>query len=473
MAERQKILIGGEWRTTGTGLEVSSPYDRSLVGTTCLAGPDELAEAAAAAAAAFEETRSYPSHKRAECLRRVSEGIKARAEGLAQTIALEAGKPIRDARAEAARAANTFGIAAEEAKRMGGEIIPLDLTPGSEGRTGMTRRFPVGTVLGITPFNFPLNLVAHKVAPAMACGCPIIIKPASKTPLSALALAEIITEAGWCAGGVSVVPARAADADALLDDERIKKLTFTGSPEVGWALKARAGRRRVTLELGGNAGVIVHGDAEIGEAAQRCVAGAFSYAGQVCISLQRIYVHAPVFEGFKEAFLKGVSALRLGDPLDEATDVGPMIDEAALERTGAWVREAVDAGAVVLAGAERRESFFTPTVLTGTDPSMKVCSNEVFAPVVTLEPYEEFDAALEALDNGVYGLQAGLFTRDVGRVFSAYARLEVGGVIANDVPTYRVDHMPYGGVKMSGFGREGVRYAVEEMTEPRLLVLKT
>lgn len=473
MPGRYKLLIGGRWKTTEKEHSVLSPYDGSTVGVTYLGGPAELKAAVDAAAAAFEETRAMPSHERAAAIEKVVDGLKGRADELSEVIAREAGKPIRDARGEVARAANTFQIAMEESKRLGGEVLPLDIFPGSEGRTGIVRRFPLGVVLGISPFNFPLNLVAHKVAPAMACGNTIVLKPAEKTPLSALILGEIITEAGWPAGGVNVVVATGPETEKLLDDDRIKKITFTGSAAVGWMIKAKAGQKRVTLELGGNAGAIVHGDADLEFAAKRCTIGAFSYAGQVCISVQRIYVERGVFDRFKELYLKEVASLKSGDPMDESTDVGPMIEAGALERTEEWVRDAVAEGAEVLAGGRRNGCFFEPTVLTGTKPSMKVCGEEVFAPVVTLEPYDDFKEAVTKVNKGLYGLQAGVFTKDLTRAFYAYERLDVGGVIVNDIPTFRVDNMPYGGVKMSGFGREGVKYSIEEMTELKLLALKT
>lgn len=472
MAKKYKILAGGKWIETAKELEVRSPYDGTLAGVTYLAGEKELRSVVDAAHKAFGELKKLPAYERARALEGVSTGLKAREDELAETLALEAGKPIRDARAEVKRAAGTFKIAAEESKRLGGEVLPLDISVGSEGRTGIIRRFPVGVVLGISPFNFPLNLVAHKVAPAMACGNPIILKPASKTPLSALILGEIITETIWPAGGVNIVPASGADTEKLLDDERIRKITFTGSAAVGWRLKAKAGQRKITLELGGNAGVIVHDDADIEFAATRCTTGAFSFAGQICISVQRIFVQKSVFERFKGLYLKKVSALKYGDPLDETTEIGPMIEEAAAGRTEEWIKEAVAEGATVLAGGKRNGAYLEPTVLTDTKPSMKVCGEEVFAPVVTLEPYDTFEEAVAGVNHGLYGLQAGVFTRDIGRIMRAYEGLDVGGVIINDVPTYRVDNMPYGGVKMSGFGREGVRYAIEEMTELKLLAIK-
>jgi glyceraldehyde-3-phosphate dehydrogenase (NADP+) len=472
MAGEFRILIGGSWVTTDKELEVINPYDGNLAGVTYIAGPDELEEALKSSVEAFETIRAMPAYQRSAVLAKVVQGLKDRAEELARTISKEAGKPITDARGEVARAVNTFQIASEEAKRLTGELLPLDIMAGSEKRIGIVRRFPLGPVLGITPFNFPLNLVAHKVAPAMACANPIIIKPASKTPLTALKLGEIVTDAGWPPGGLNVCPCPGTAAEKLVADERIKKLTFTGSAPVGWKLKQKAAEKKVTLELGGNAGVVVHEDADIEFAAKRCTVGAFSYAGQICISVQRIYVQRNVFEMFKERYIENVKTLKMGDPLDESTEVGPMIDTDAPKRTEQWVKSAVKDGAKVLTGGKRKGNFFEPTVLTGTKPRMKVCGEEVFAPVVTVEPYDGFEDALKEVNRSRFGLQAGVFTKDLTRVFKAFEELEVGGVIVNDVPTYRVDNMPYGGVKMSGFGREGIRYAIEEMTEPRLLALK-
>ncbi|CAG1066655.1 aldehyde dehydrogenase (NAD+) [uncultured bacterium] len=465
------VLIGGKWKSSGTLLDVKSPYDGKTVGKVHLAGPALIEEALASSAGAFASLKRLPAWRRSEILTKTAEGIEKREEELARTITLESGKPIRDARGEVRRAATTFRLAAEEARRFGGEVVPLDVSPGSDGRFALVRRFPIGPVLGITPFNFPLNLVAHKVAPAMACCNPIIIKPAPRTPLSALLLGEIVNEAGLPPGGLNVVPCANEHAALLWEDQRIRKLSFTGSAAVGWKLKERAGNRKVTLELGGNAGVIIHGDADLEFAAKRCALGAFSYAGQVCISVQRIYAQKDVFDRFRDLYLEECRKIKQGDPMDEATALGPMIEEAAAIRTEKWVNEAVEEGAKVLLGGGRKGSFMEPTVLTGTKPSMKVCGEEVFAPVVSLEAYGTFEEALKEVNSGLYGLQAGVFTRDMGRVFRAYEELEVGGVVVNDVPTYRADNMPYGGVKMSGFGREGVAYAIEEMTEPKLLAL--
>ena len=472
MAKKYKLFINGEWRETSAELQVLSPYDGSLVGVVSQGSALELTEALDAAHAAFEVLKGWPAYKRAAAMEGVVDGLKARKAEIAGIIAREAGKPARDSAREVERTITTFKAALEESKRLEGSIIPLDIMEGSEGRFGLVKRFPVGPVFGISPFNFPLNLVAHKVAPAMACGNPIIIKPASKTPLTALLLAEIIDAAGWPAGGVNVVPCTGAVAEGLLDDERLKKLTFTGSPAVGWKLKAKASRMKVTLELGGNAGAVVTEGADLAEAAKRCTMGAFSYAGQVCISVQRIYVHGSVFDEFKGLYLKECAALKLGDPLDPATDVGPMIDSKSVERTNGWVAEALRDGAELLAGAEPSGNLFPPTVLTGTTRSMKVCTEELFAPVVTLERYDNFEEVIALVNSGQYGLQAGIFTGDIARALYAFETLDVGGVIINDVPTYRSDNMPYGGVKMSGFGREGIKYAIEEMTELKVLVLK-
>ncbi len=468
--EKRKLFIDGEWVSTASELEVKNPYDGSTVAVTYLAGEAEMESAVESSAMAFEPLRKLPAFKRSEMLAAVAAGIEERADEIARTIALEAGKAIKEARGEVKRAAQTFIIASEEAKRLTGEVIPLDVSEGGQGRLGMLRRFPVGPVLGITPFNFPLNLVAHKVAPAMACGCPIIIKPASKTPLTALILAEIAEAAGYPPGALNVVAASGSLAGAAAEDERIKKITFTGSPPVGWGLKQRAPKKKVTLELGGNAGVIVCADADIEYAVNRCVLGSFAYAGQVCISVQRIFVERGVFDEFTEAFVGAASKLKLGDPLDDSTDIGPMIDEASLEATENLVNEAVEGGARLLTGGERIDNVFKPTVLSSTTTEMKACKEEAFAPIVVIEPFDDFASAIRAIDDSQYGLQAGVFTRDIKRAFSAYEDIEVGGLIIGDVPTFRVDNMPYGGVKNSGFGREGVKYAIEEMSEPRLMV---
>jgi acyl-CoA reductase-like NAD-dependent aldehyde dehydrogenase len=465
------FLLDGKWIGEGDAVEIRSPFDRAVVGRV-FQGKREHAEAAIAAALkAFGTTRRLPAFERQRVLKQVAQALTERKEKFARTMAQEAGKPIKAARTEVERAIFTFTVAAEESTRIRGEYLSLDWQEFTTGRWGIVRRFPLGPVAGITPFNFPLNLVAHKVAPAIAAGCPLVLKPAPQTPLTALMLAEAVQQAGWPDGALNVLPLSNEDAGLLVSDERIKLITFTGSAAVGWDIKRRSGKKKVLLELGGNAGVIVHGDADLDFAAGRCVAGGFAYAGQSCISVQRILVERSVLEKFTELLLAGVAKLKTGDPLDESADLGPMIRESDAIRAAQWVEEAVRCGARLLCGGHRKGSMMEATVLTGTTPDMKVNSQEIFAPVVTVEAYDNFDEALRQINNTPYGLQAGIFTRDVKRLFTAFDELEVGGLIAGDVPSFRIDNMPYGGVKDSGLGREGLRYAMEEMTEPRLLVM--
>jgi glyceraldehyde-3-phosphate dehydrogenase (NADP+) len=364
-----------------------------------------------------------------------------------------------------------FRDAEAEAMRIGGEVLPLDRMPHGTGRWGLTRRFPLAPIAGIVPFNFPLLLAAHKIAPAIACGATMVLKTPPQDPLSVLALAEIIGQAGYPAGGVSVVNCSVEDAAPLLDDPRIRLVTFTGSARAGWQIRQRAARKKVALELGGNAGVIVEADADLDHAAARCATGGFGYAGQSCISVQRILVQRAAYDGFLDRLLPKVRALRVGDPLDENTDLGSMIDEAAARRAEAWVREAVTGGATLATGGHRRGAVLEPTVLLGTRADMLVNCEEVFAPVVTVRPYDRFEEALATVNDSPYGLQAGVFTRDIRNAWRAFEALDVGGVALNDISGFRVDHAPYGGVKGSGLGREGVKYAIEEMTELRLLML--
>lgn len=464
-------LVDGQWLTDGEVLEIRSPFDRSVAGATIRASSQQLERATQAAVRAFEKTRKMPSFERQRILRAVADGITQRKEEFACLMALEAGKPLKAARAEVERAILTFAVAAEEATRIYGEYMPLDVTASTEGRWGILKRFPLGPVAAITPFNFPLNLVAHKVAPAIAAGCPMVLKPAPQTPLCSMLLAQIVQESGIPDGALNVVFLANEDASALVTDSRFKLLTFTGSSAVGWKLKSQAGKKRVALELGGNAGCIVHNDADIAYAAQRCVTGGFGYAGQSCISVQRIIVHRDVYGDFKDALVAGVKALKVGDPLDDATDVGPLIRESDAIRAQTWVQEAVAEGATLLCGGDRNGAVLQPTVLTRTTASMRVNCEEIFAPVVTVEAYDEFDAAIQQVNDSAYGLQAGLFTRDARLIFDAFEQLEVGGVVAGDIPSWRVDNMPYGGVKESGTGREGLRFAIEEMTERKLLVM--
>ncbi|MGB8653619.1 MAG: aldehyde dehydrogenase family protein [Candidatus Acidiferrales bacterium] len=465
------FFLDGRWLSEGDPVEILAPFDGSVIATIHRATAQHAEIAVVASQRSFEITRRLPAYERQRILQFISEGIRARREDFARTMALEAGKPLKNARVEVDRAIFTFAVAAEESLRIGGEFLSLDWRPSAAGRTGIVRRFALGPIFAITPFNFPLNLVAHKVAPAIAAGCPIVLKPAPQTPLCSLLLAEIIEKSGWPAGAFNVLPLSNSDAERLVADDRLKLLTFTGSAPVGWSLKQKAGKKKVVLELGGNAAVIVHSDADVDDAARRSVAGGFSYAGQTCISVQRIFVHRSVEEKFTAALLAGVAKLKIGDPLDEATDIGPMISEAAAHRAYDWVSEAVAGGAKPLTGGQRRGSFIEPTVIAHARREMKVCSEEVFAPVVVIEAYDDFADALRRVNDSPYGLQAGLFTRDIKLILLAFETLEVGGVIAGDVPSWRTDQMPYGGVKDSGLGREGLRYAIEEMTEPRILVL--
>lgn len=465
------FLLEGKWLQEGRAAEVRSPYDQSVVGAIFQPGPSHVEKAIESAEKAFHQTRKMPVYERQRILRAVSEAIHGSREDLARTVALEAGKPIKTARVEIDRATFTFAIAAEESARIYGEWLPLDLQAYSAGRWAIVRRFPLGPVTAITPFNFPVNLVAHKLAPAIAAGCPVLLKPAPQTPISSLKLGALIQEAGLPAGALSVLPLANQDAESLVTDERIKVLTFTGSPRVGWELKKKAGKKRVTLELGGNAGAIIHHDAPLDYAAERCVAGGFSYAGQSCNSVQRILVHETVHEKFLSLFVPRVQKLKTGDPLDESTDVGPMIRESDAQRALEWIDEAAAGGAKVLCGGRRQGPILEPTVLTDTRPDMRVNCQEIFAPAVTVEPYKDFADAVRAVNDSPFGLEAGLFTRDAKLIFDAYDGLDAGTIVAGDVPTFRVDHMPYGGMKDSGQGREGLRYAIEEMTDRKLLVM--
>ncbi|MES1247986.1 MAG: aldehyde dehydrogenase family protein [Actinomycetota bacterium] len=463
----------GEFAThlSGGTYEVASPYDGSVVAVVHRASPDDVEQAIVRAVEAFERTRHLPSWQREQILRQVSEGIAARRQELGETIALEAGKPLKTALLEVDRATFTFKIAAEESKRMYGEIVPLDWLPGNDGRRAEIRRVPLGVVTGISPFNFPLNLVSHKVAPSLAVGNPMLLRPASQTPLSALKLAEIVAETDWPEGAFAVLPCSTDVARPLVEDERIKKLTFTGSPAVGWGLKAKAGMKRVTLELGGNAAVIVNDDADVDYAAERVAWGGFSYAGQTCISVQRVYVHESVYDRFVSQLIPRVEALKVGDPLDPDTDVGPVIDGGNADRIEEWLDEARDAGVEVLTGGEREGNVWRPTVLANADERLRVQCEEVFAPLLSVNRFSDVDDAIAKAGDSQFGLQGGIFTNDMRVVEKAFDRIDVGGLMVNDVPTFRIDHMPYGGVKQSGLGREGIRYAIEEMTELKLLTI--
>ncbi len=416
--------------------------------------------------------RVLSGNERSKILSRIAEGINERRSEFAELITNESGKPIRFSRAEVDRAISTFSIASEEATRINGEVIPLDGVSTGKNRKGIVTRFPLGPIACITPFNFPLNLIAHKVAPAIASGNSFIIKPSPQAPLTSLILGECLLESGLPPGAVSILPTSNACAELLVTDLRIAMLSFTGSARVGWELKQKAGKKKVALELGGNAAVIVDKHADIALAVERCVLGAFAYAGQVCIKVQRIFVHKDVYQQFEIKFLKACSEVRVGNPLEIDTIVGPMISLGEAERVEQWVKEAVSAGANIACGGGRKSSMFEPTVLDSVTPAMRVCSEEIFGPVVTLKSVNSVEDAVDEANNSRYGLQAGIFSSDVNSIMFAYNHLNVGGVVANDSPSFRVDNMPYGGVKDSGFGREGVRYAIQEMTEPKLLVLE-
>jgi acyl-CoA reductase-like NAD-dependent aldehyde dehydrogenase len=470
------FLVDGEWIASGKPIKVRSPYDLNVVGETFQATSDELERAIAAADFSFPTTRHTTPAERERVLRGVVEGISRAKEEFARMIALEAGKPIKAARVEVERAITTFTLAAEESVRNTDEQLSL---PGTPNRKGLVRRFPIGPIAAITPFNFPLNLVAHKLAPAIAAGCTVVLKPAPQTPLTALMVARIIQDAGWPAGALNVLPLSNDDATALAEDDRFKLLSFTGSAKVGWELKAKSGKKRVVLELGGNAAVIVHDDADIADAATRCAFGGFTYAGQSCISVQRIFVQRGKYQQFIDALVPQVQALKCGDPLDENVDVGPLIRESDAERVEQWIAEAVRDGGKLLCGGKRTGvgvsggRFIEPAVLTHTKVNQRINCEEVFGPVVTVEPYKDFGEALKLVNASRYGLQAGVFTASEELLARAFDELEVGGVIVNDVPTFRSDQMPYGGVKDSGLGREGVRYAMEEMSELKILVAKS
>jgi glyceraldehyde-3-phosphate dehydrogenase (NADP+) len=471
--EPARLFVDGTWIDGVEVVDIRNPYDQSVAGRCHRAGAAQVEQALAAADRAFREHRHDPPHERAAVLAAMARILERRAEEFARTISAEAGKPIRFARAEVERSQHTIGWAAEEAKRIGGEVLPLDVVPVGTGHLGLTRRFPVGPVLAITPFNFPLNLVCHKVGPALAAGCPIVLRPASQTPQTSLLLAEAAQEAGLPSGLLNVVPCPVPLAETMVVDPRIRMVTFTGSPLVGWPLKQKAGQRKVVLELGGNAAVILDQGYDPGPLFPRLASGAFGYSGQSCISIQRILVHRSMEASFLEKFAAYTrESVPFGDPAGEATIAGPMIHPSEADRVMSWIEEARARGARVLAGGKRDGNVIAPTLLAGVDPKLPISCQEVFGPVAVVDGFETFDEAIAKVNDSRFGLQAGVFTHDLDHAFRAFRDLEVGGVTVNEVPTYRVDHMPYGGVKDSGFGREGVRYAIEEMTELKLLLLR-
>jgi acyl-CoA reductase-like NAD-dependent aldehyde dehydrogenase len=467
------LFVAGRWQEGAGAVPVRSPFDGREVARVGRAGAAQLQAALDAAANAREAMAALPPHRRAAILELAAREIAARRDELAQVMMEEAGKPIALARIEAERCCETFAEAARVARSPHDELLDLEAFPSGAGRVGLLRRFPVGVVVGITPFNFPLNLVAHKMAPAVAAGCPIVVKPASQTPSEALLLAEILHNAGVPAGGVNVVPCGGADAGLLLEDPRVRLLSFTGSAQVGWGLKQRMWDRKVSLELGGNAAVIVEPDAgDLEAVAARIAAGAYSYAGQSCISVQRVLVNSEIEGPLTEALAAATRTFPTGDPASPEVMCGPMITGPDADRIGSWIAEAEAGGARPITGRRRDGSVVHPTLLDRVSESSRIWSDEAFAPVVAVATYSTFEEALRRANDSRYGLQAGIFTRDVERIQKAFATLEVGAVIQGDIPSWRSDPMPYGGVKQSGIGREGPRFAVEEMTEPRLLVLR-
>lgn len=464
------IYVGGRFAKTDIELPVYAPYSNDKIATTYLATKTELDTAIEQALSVQEELKNRPSYKRYEDLLFISNEIKTNKEYLATVLAKESAKPMRYALGEIDRAAQTFLIAAEESKRLPKEYISLDWTPSGINKEGLVKHFPIGLVAGISPFNFPLNLAVHKIAPAIAAGNPIILKPARSTPLSVLELAKIIDKTTLPKGAVSILPMDRESGNQLVTDERIKLLSFTGSPAVGWKMKRNAGQKKVHLELGGNAGVIVSSTADLDKAVPKCLVGGFAYSGQVCIHVQRIYVIADIFDEFAKRMVEGTKQLKFGDPNDSETEISAMIDEENAKRVEGWVEDALEDGAQLLCGGKRQGTYYEPTILTDTKPRMNVCALEVFGPVVTIEKVDNFKQAVEEINDSQYGLQAGVFTNDNREVNFAFNALEVGGVVINDVPTFRVDNMPYGGIKNSGLGREGVKYSIVEMMEPRLLV---
>jgi acyl-CoA reductase-like NAD-dependent aldehyde dehydrogenase len=464
-------LVSGDWRTGEGTFEVRSPFDDSVVAQIGTPTDADVEEAAATAASTFEESRHLPVHARADALDHISRRLGETVDENAELIAREGGKPLKWAKVEATRAVSTFRWASETIRHGDDEVMRLDTEAALGSRIGIVRRFPIGPVLGITPFNFPLNLVAHKVAPALGVGAPIVVKPASATPIGSLRLAEFFAETDLPKGMFQVLPVSSKVADGMARDERYRKISFTGSAEIGWYLKGLDPKKRVTLELGGNAGVIVHADADLDFAAQRVAYGGYYQAGQSCISVQRVLVSSEVYEDFVARLVKEVQNLKVGDPLDPTVDVGPVIQRKEVDRLTEWVNEAVSQGAEVLTGGTGDGPFFQPTLLADVRPEMRVCREEIFGPVVTISPYQTFEEALGIVNDSKYGLQAGVFTNDITRAFEAQRTIEVGGLIINDVSAFRADQMPYGGSKDSGFGREGLRYAMEEMTEPRIMVL--
>ena len=473
MTKTYPYYLAGEAVYANTDLKVTDKFSGEVAYEVPLATPDVLDEAIAAAEGAAEAMRKMTVYERQAVLEHCVARFRERADELAEALCIEAGKPINDAKGEVGRLIDTFKIAAEETPRILGETLPLDISPRAKGYRGMTQRVPIGPCAFISPFNFPLNLAAHKVAPAIAAGCPFVLKPASMTPIGALVIGEILAETDLPKGAFSILPCRRDSADLLTEDDRLKLLSFTGSPDVGWKLKARAGKKPVVLELGGNAACVVDNDWDLDDAVARVIIGAFYQSGQSCIGVQRLYVHSDVYDTFKEKLLAKTRALKSGDPKDPETFIGPMISESEAERLHSWIKDAQDRGATLLCGGERDGNMLQASLLENVPADCELSAEEAFGPVAILEPFDDYDAVLKRVNDSRFGLQAGIFTRDIYKAQKAWDELEVGGVVIGDVPSWRVDHMPYGGVKDSGIGREGIRYAIEDMTELRLMVIRT
>jgi len=470
--ESYPLYLGNEAVTPNLDLEVRDKYSGEVATRVPMADAATIDEAIGLAVGAAPAMAELPTYAREEVLEHCVSRFRERFDELAHSLCVEAGKPIRDSRGEVTRLIDTFKIAAKETSRDTGTVMPLDISARTKGYRGMWKRVPVGPCSFISPFNFPLNLVAHKVAAAIAAGCPFVLKPASLTPVGALIIGEILAETDLSAGAFSILPCRRDGAGLFTTDERLKLLSFTGSPVVGWALKAKAGRKKVVLELGGNAGVIVDHDADLDDAVARIIIGAFYQSGQSCISVQRILIHEEVYEPFRAKLVDATRRLRAGDPKEEETFIGPIISESEAERIEEWVRSAIDSGGKLLCGGGRSGAMVEATLVENVPKEEKLCAREVFGPVAVLSSFNDFDAALDEINDSAYGLQAGLFTRDIHKANRAWDRLEVGGVVIGDIPSWRVDHMPYGGVKESGLGREGVRFAMDDMTEIRMLVIR-
>ncbi len=465
--------IGNEPVDLNRDLEVVDKYTNEVATRVAMADDAAIDAGIAKACEAAEPMAALGAYERQAVLGHCAKRFEERSEELAQALCIEAGKPIKDSRGEVTRLVDTFRIAAEESVRLYGEVLPLDISPRARGYSGMWKRVPIGPCSFISPFNFPFNLVAHKLGPAIAVGCPFVLKPASRTPVGALIIGEILAETDLPPGAFSILPCRRGGAERFSTDERLKLLSFTGSPAVGWDLKAKAGKKKVVLELGGNAACVVDADTDLEDAVQRVVIGAFYQSGQSCISVQRIIVHEDIYDAFRERLVAASTALKVGDPKEEDTFIGPLIAESEGERLEEWIQEAQDVGGTLLCGGGRNGAMLEPTLLEDVPRSAKICAKEAFGPVAVLSRFREFDDALDEVNDSVYGLQAGVFTRDIYKAHRAWDVLEVGGVVIGDIPSWRVDHMPYGGVKNSGLGREGLRFSMEEMTEIRLMVLRT